>query len=118
MNRVFIASSTFDLDGHLEITPLPDSDYGATTRRVNKVKTLDGGVAVNDGGYSHGDKDFTIRWKPTSSEFEQKAGDLVKNHSTVYVTTADGCFLATPSSYQPSGGESSLTLLIQEKVNQ
>lgn len=116
MNRVFIASTTFDLNGHLVIDPLGSSDFGTTSRRTNKVATLDGGVAVNDGGFAHGDKDFTIDWRTRDATFEALAVGVVENYATVYVTTRDGCFLATPASYSATDGVSSISLSIHSKV--
>ena len=64
---VTLSSITFDIYGHVEINTLSDTTDGPTSRRVNRVKTLDGGVAINDRGYAEGDRILTLAWTPTRS---------------------------------------------------
>lgn len=61
----------FDPAGDLVFKIDPDSDLDSTTRRVNRVKTLDGGVSINDTGFSDGDREFKLKAKLEGAEFEQ-----------------------------------------------
>ena len=115
MMRIFLASKLFDLDGHITIIPLPDTDLGETSRRVNKEKTLDGGVAVSDGGHSFGDPDFTLVWRTGDPAYEEKVKALVRTHSHVYCSTKDGCFLVTPGRYGQRARRSTLQLTVRSR---
>lgn len=114
---IFIAAATFDINASFAIEELPSSDFGDTSRRVNRVKTLDQGVAINDGGSSYGDRTFTIIWQTNDFDEDSKMRNMVRNHSLVNVTNGEGCFLAVPEFYNHAEGESTLTLLIKEKVS-
>lgn len=114
---VSICSVLFDLDGHADIYPSQDTDLGDITRRVNKQKTLDGGVVILDGGSTQSDRDMSIAWKTQDREYEDRISAIVSLHSLVYIFCRDGVFLAVPEKYTSSRGTSSLRLLIKEKAN-
>jgi len=84
---IHIAARTFDLLGYLDIAPLPGETTDTYGRRVSRVATLDGGVAVSDRGYSHGDRTLVYRWRPVSEEENARAKRLVSLHPTVTVST-------------------------------
>lgn len=113
---IFIASRAFDPDGHITITALPDSDIDGLTRRANRTATLDLGAAINDRGFTHADRTFNIRWR-TSKATREAVGHIVRTHSQVRVTTAEGAFDAVIQDYSPGAAESALNLLIESKVN-
>ena len=114
---VFIASRLFDLEGAFRIEPSDRSELGETRRRVSRVATLDGGVAVNDFGVSAGDRKVTLNWKPTSIAVEAKINALVETHTQVSVSMAGGVYLAAPEYYRSSPSESRMGLLILEKLS-
>lgn len=117
MMLMHLSALSFDLDGHVTISPGPGTDIGDMTRRTNKVKTLDGGVAMNDAGFSWGDLDSVLIWTTRSREYEGRVGALVRNHGTLRFSNDRGIFLATPERYSVSAGESRLTLSITAKLN-
>ena len=45
-----LSTPTYDLSGYVELQVLEDATFIETSRRVNRVKTLDGGAVINDGG--------------------------------------------------------------------
>ena len=114
--RVFLACPTFDLDGTAAIDPLGSSDFGEVRRRVNRVQTLDGGVAVNDGGTSDGDRTFAVAWRTGPLTREQRIERLVSTYSRLSVSTREGLFAVAPESYRRTAGESKLTLLVVERL--
>jgi len=113
--KVTVSSIAFDLTGYASFDPLADSDYGAMIRRANKVRTLDGGVAINDYGYTDGDRAFEIKLRPDPT-IDAALRYLVEYHPLVNVSTKDGFFIAVPISYEQDGAISTLTLSITERV--
>lgn len=115
---IHISAKTFDLSGVLDITPLPNSSPGQLTRRVNRVPTLDGGIAVNDGGFSHGDRDVDIIYRPVSTAHDDIARRIVELHSRVCLSLPDGLFEAAPGSFDPAPDQNTFTLLIISKLSE
>jgi len=115
--RNTLAAVTFDPAGYVELSVLPDTTTGDTVRRVNRVATLDGGVAVNDNGFSEADGTLSLRWTPISRAFEDNVRRMVQSYATVHVSTPAGVFLAAPESYTPSANESTLRLLLLSKLS-
>lgn len=114
---ITISSPTFDLDAYIQISPIPGGD-GETRRRVSRVKTLDGGVAVSDRGHSEGDRTIEYRWRPISKAHNDAVSRMVKLYPLVNVSNADGVFSAVPESFVPSPDECVITLLVTEKVSE
>jgi hypothetical protein len=112
--KVYISAVTFDLLGSVGLDPLPNSNYGALIRRANKVKTLDGGVAVTDFGFTHADREFNIELKPTRA-IDTSLRYIVENHSLVHVSTDEGYFKAIPQ-YAVSNGIATLSLSVTEQL--
>lgn len=112
-----ISSPTFDLDGFVEIDALPDQRDGDVARRVNRVKTLDGGVAINDFGFSEGDRTIDLAWSPDNLARETAVARLVQLYATLTVATRSGVYLAAPETYAPRADESRLRLLVIEKLS-
>ena len=116
MMRVTITAVEFDPLGRLTVDMLPDSDTRTLTRRVNRVATLDLGVAVNDRGFSHGDRTFDIRWITTAIT-KRTADYLTRAHGRVRVATDDGVYDAYIESYTPGVRESSIRLLVVQRIS-
>jgi hypothetical protein len=115
---IHISAKTFDISGALTIRPLPDDQEAGMIRRVNRVATLDGSVAVNDRGFSHGDRDWTVIYKPVSRAHDDIARRLVSLHTRVYLSTEEGCFEASPAEFQAGADKNTFTLLIIDKVSE
>ena len=113
---VTVATKTYDLDGFIQIKAIASSSFGDITRRVNVVKTLDGGVAVNDGGSSHGDRTASIVWQSKSKAFEDNVARVVKNYSRLMMSFREGVFEIVPTNYNQRGAESVLNLQILSKL--
>lgn len=115
---ISIASTAFDLLGHLQISPLASSQVDTFSRRVTRVATLDGGVAISDRGYSDGDRTLVYTYRPVSADHDARARRIVSLHPTVTVSTPDGVFLAAPESFDVSPSQNTLTLLVIEKLSE
>lgn len=91
-----IASKLFDPLGHLVIETLPETNDAPMRRRLSKVPTLDGSVAVNDGGFAHGDREMSFQYRGSTQEQDAIARRLVELHARVYVSTDEGLFDCVP----------------------
>ena len=116
--RATISAQNFDLLGSLSFTPLASSSAGEVSRRVTRVATLDAGVAVNDRGYSDGDRDLSYSWKPVSREQDATAQRLVRLHPRVTVSNAEGVFLCAPRSFEPGSEENRILLLVIQRLSE
>lgn len=114
---IAISSPTFDIDGHVVIHPLPGSNIGETRRRVNRVPTLDGGVAVNDRGFSEGDRTLSYEWDAVSKAHNDAVERLFRLYARLFVSTPDGVYSAAPQVFTPGSDRSSMILLVIEKVS-
>lgn len=112
-----LSALEYNLDGHVALEIREDSDLGETRRRVSRVQTLDGGVAVSDFGHSEGDRTISLRWSPQSADAEAAVAALVRSQSQVVVSVRDGVFRASPEVYQYAPDGSTLRLLTLEKLS-
>lgn len=115
--RVTISATSFDLDGTVDIETVAANDAGEKRRRNNKVQTLDGGIAINDRGYSHGDRSMTLVWPTVSKAHNALCDRLVENYDTVEVSFYEGVFLATPLAFTAGPEEYRFLLSLQEKIS-
>jgi hypothetical protein len=112
-----LSTLTFDLDGFIEVSTSDKMTSGDTRRRVNRIATLDGGVAVNDFGFTDADRTINMIWQPVSRAVEDAIDRLVQTYDRLHVSTRAGVFLAAPETYTPGAAESRLRLLVIEKVS-
>jgi len=115
--NITLSTPTFDLRGHVQLHALPDSDVGTVTRRVNRVATLDGGVAVNDQGFSDGDRTMTVRFRP-GPDTDADLRRMMRLYPVVHAAMPEGVFEAAISAYGPDRGGASLTLLVIKKITE
>lgn len=113
--RISITSEVFDPLARLEIRALPSSQMGELRRRVNRVPTLDLGVAINDRGFSHGDRTFVIRWQLTPAT-DATARYITQNHSRVRVSTTQGVFEGVLEQYNPEAREGEIRILVTARL--
>ncbi len=113
---IAISSIEFDLAGHVSINTLPDNTDGETRRRVNRVATLDGGIAINDRGCAEGDRTLVYTWRTVSKAHNDAIDRLVKNYAQVHVSTPSGVYLASPEVFTAGVAESEITLLVLDKL--
>jgi hypothetical protein len=112
-----LAAVEFDPLSPVIIDALPSTERGDTSRRVNRVATLDGGAVFNDFGFTDADRTIRLVFSPLSAAHEQSVTRLVQTFSRITVSGPDGLFLAAPQSYTPSDTTGALTLLVERKLN-
>ncbi|MDD2927060.1 hypothetical protein [Rhodoferax sp.] len=112
-----LTTTTFDPLGVVTLDCVPEQTLGETRRRMSRVATLDGGAVFNDGGYSEADRTIQLRWVPKSAEQEAAVARLVERYARLQVSTRRGVFLAATEAYAPGATESSLSLLVVEKLS-
>jgi hypothetical protein len=113
---VHLAAKLFDTAGVVLLDCMPDTTAGQLQRRVNRVATLDGGAAFNDFGFAEADRTIELRWMPTDPAVEAAVVRLLRVHRWLYVAMPDGLWLAAPDLYTPGADQSTLTLLVSERL--
>ena len=109
---IALSTSIFDLDGHVVLRELPSTDMGETRRRVNRQKTLDGGVVVNDSGYAPGDRTIEVRWRIRNDAEYGLVERLVQSYPRLLASTRSGVYTVAPERVKRDGMEGELTLLV------
>ena len=115
---ITISSTTFDLNGSVQIDPLPGTTDGEISRRVSRVATLDGGVVPIDRGFSDGDRTLNYEWKSVSKAHNDAIARILRLYPQVHVSTPSGVFLASPQTFAPGEDQSSIVLLVISKVSE
>jgi hypothetical protein len=112
----FISTPTYDLDGVVALDVIAQPEPDGARRRVNRIATLDGGVVLNDFGFSDGDRTLLLRWRPTGRAQHDDIDRLLQTYPLLQVSTRAGVYLAAPEVYVQGGDESSLRLLVKSKL--
>ena len=81
---------------------MQNSDIRQRQRRVNRVKTLDGDVYLDDLGFSHGDRTITIQVDITQTD-EDVLFNIAENHALIWLSLTEGAFTAAIESAQHQG---------------
>lgn len=96
--------------------PLPETRITENSRRITRTKTLDGGVVINDSGFSHGDRSFTVVVASTEALFDS-LWQLFQDHAELICTTSEGAFAAHLQDIKNDSGKITMTILIEEKLS-
>lgn len=112
----FLSTPYADPTGHVAIRLLPRSEPGELLRRVQRVTTIDGGVAINDFGVCDADRTFVLQFKPTAALLA-KLELMMRLAPTLMLCVREGAFVVVPSSLKPTAREAALTLLATSKVS-
>lgn len=111
-----LSAPVYDPIGAAMMRDLPQSTTSEIRRRVNRQKTLDGGVVVNDGGHAAGDRTLTYRLHLRGDSDRAMVSRLVKLYPLLNVTNREGMFRAAPQSFQVEGRAGVLVLLVTEQL--
>ena len=112
-----LSAKTFDPIGHIQINITPETNQGEVRRRVNRVATLDGGVVVNDAGFSDGDRTIELAWSPTNGVVDAAVDRMVQLYDRAVLATRVGVFDVALDTYIPGSKESTLRLLVVSKLS-
>jgi len=93
-----LSTKTFAIDGDLILDELPTTDKDLSSRRITKTKTLDGGVTIEDRGYTPKDRKFTIR-VPATLELRAKLLSFIEFQNNLTLTMEDGAFDVAPTTF-------------------
>lgn len=107
---------TFDPAGPVALNALPGQTVGESRRRMNRVATLDGGAVFNDFGFSEADRTIKLSWQVQSAAQEAAIARLVQLYARVHVAMPQGFYLVALEVYAPGAKESSLSLLVVDKL--
>lgn len=110
MYQIGLAARTFDPEGALQVPWQDGTESESIVRRVNRVRTLDGGVAVSNRGYAAGDRTVTLSLAGLPLATIERARRLLRLHSQLTVSLRDGCYTGTASEYSET--RQTLTVLI------
>lgn len=111
---IFLSAPTYDVNGHIAIDAYPENIYSAT-RRGNVTKTLDGGVAVYDGGFSSAGEVITASFDMTKEQAIQIAY-MIANYPQLILTIDSGAYRCVASCYTQKN-RARLSCTIIDKVS-
>ena len=112
---ISISTATADPLGHVIIDT--NIDIRENTARVARTKTLDGGVYIQNSGFSDGDR--TVRVSTRITE-EQSATlwYIFSNYTSIHLATPDGLYLAVIKTLKLDNGKMTITILIESKESE
>jgi hypothetical protein len=103
---------------HLLLDALPTTNLRQAERRMSRTATLDGSVAITDGGWADGDRTLIVNLRPsamTAQLVEQI--ETVKGFLRVSVAFDEGVFEALLQRYN-LGSTPTLTLAVASKLSE
>lgn len=116
--KIGLASSLYHSEGALMLDPLPeDTKIRENSRRLTRTKTLDGGVVITDGGFSHGDRTLEIAVSSTSALW-QILWAVFQSASWITLSTEEACFLAKMEDLRESRGQIIMKILISQNISE
>lgn len=113
---IVISAIDFDPLGYVEIDETTTSDPGELRRRITRVATLDGGVALNNFGMTDADRTATVRFPRTHESFTA-ATRLFRLYAFAIMSARDGVYRVALSSLSNDGDECVMVVLILERLN-
>jgi hypothetical protein len=112
-----LSSLTIDPLGSIWLDLLPESRLFQSIRRSQRVKTLDGGAVLNDGGYVDGDRDLLLYWQ-SDTITDANVTRMHRLYSRVRVAIPEGVFIANIRSLDSRSGRSSAEILILSRLTE
>jgi len=94
----------------------PPAEYKNIERRVNRTKTLDGGVYISDNGYAVGDKTLIITLNQPDKDLIASLETIFSTNSEYITSTDIGVYLSVLKDVKYSGGNATITFLIKEEA--
>jgi len=114
---ISITTVNFSLSGHLIFEASEESDFGATSRRVSRTATLDGGCLITDQGFSHSDRTFRLLSKnPLSTAEIETLRSLHRDYALINAAVPEGVFQGVVESFRETNGFVTMTILVKEKI--
>lgn len=117
MALVALSASVFNPTAHMILSVSENSVYGAISRRLARTKTLDGGAAIEDLGFNHGDTDWRLEVLGLSKSEVETLRSMFEDQSMIIISSKYGAFTAAPQELTEEPGSVSMTIVINEKVS-
>jgi hypothetical protein len=116
MKTIILSSVVADINGHVEFkVDSSKSEIFSRERRVSKRATLDGGSVIEDYGFTHTDRPFTIVARLSESKL-RTLNYMIETFSSVIMSTVDGLYLGAFQDSRVKGMEVTIKILIKEKL--
>ena len=116
MNRIIISAPVSDHMGSIVFNcNSTNTELFSLDRRVSRRATLDGDSIINDYGFTHADRTFTIGAVLKSGEIEV-LNHIIQTFASVIISTVAGLFLGSFQSTSVKGSEVHMKILIKEKL--
>jgi len=112
---IVLITPEYNPSGNIAFLELAETDLTSLSRRISKRKTIDGGVFLDDMGFSEGDRTLTITTLATVATYSGVA-NFIKNFNTYFCSTAEGVFKGTISGVKLAGNIATITFLVKDKV--
>jgi hypothetical protein len=111
---IAFATTTLDPLGAFALELSPERyTAGNARRRVQRVPTLDGGVAVIDNGYTEADRTVSLDLRGQEADTLLRCRWLVTMYDRVLVFLPDGAYTAVPEALnEGASGVASMSLLL------
>jgi hypothetical protein len=114
-DMIAISVSVADTAGAVILKMTQDSKVKSGSRRVSRTKTLDGGCAIYDAGFSHSDRTWTIDAVVSDAVWEALWA-IHLAYSLVNIATAEGFFSGCIESAVREEDRVRLSIYVKEKI--
>ncbi len=113
-----LSTTTYDLQGDLILdADLENSDIVNLSRRVSKQALLDGGVSVNDFGFSEGDRKVVLAFRDLDEETSVNMERIFKLYSKLALSARGQVLLVNQSDFTiDNNGVLRLTVEVVEEA--
>ena len=116
---VIFSSKAFDLDGSVAVQEEGGGlEQRGSIRRVSRTATLDGDVAIDDAGYSEGDRTFNVSVVDISHAALNTLHRIHSLYSVHRCSTEEGLFEGVIEEITLSQRNASISFLVSRKLSQ
>lgn len=114
-DMIAISVSVADTAGALALKMTQDSKVKSGSRRVSRTKTLDGGCAIYDGGFSHSDRTWSVEAVVSDAVWDALWA-IHTVYSLVYLSVAEGFFSGCIETAVREEDKVRLSIYVKEKI--
>lgn len=111
-----IATITSNSAGAVLINDKRKSEDKKASARINRTKTLDGGVCIVHNGFSHGDRTVSIKATITQTDADA-LWTIFQDETLVMFSNDEGCFDAYINNLTIDGGQVTIEIYLSAKLS-
>lgn len=116
---ITFSSKNFDLIGSVTVREdVEDNGLLDSSRRVSRTATLDGGVVIDDAGYTDGDRTFNVTVRDIAQDDLDKLRWIQSVHADHRAATRDGFFSGVIEDISFKNGDATIVFLVLDKLSQ